>query len=106
MSTYSLAQRSALTDCDNITLLNTESWGNVGGQIAVSLLISGVFGDKVEVFSSNDDRSVHLCRDDLAGQDSSSDGDHSSERALLVCKPLISTLFLLYVLFPAYPFQT
>ena len=87
-----------MTDCDNITLLDTESWGNVGSQIAVSLLVSSVLGDEVEIFSSNDDGSVHLCRNDLAGQDSSSDGDHSSEWALLVCKPHISTLFFFYLL--------
>lgn len=99
-ATHSLAERSALTDSDNITLLNTESWRHVGGQVAVSLLVSGVLGDEVEVFSSDNDRSVHLGRDDFAGQDSPSDGDHTGERALLVCVPHISILSILHSLLP------
>ncbi len=93
--TYSLAERSALADRDNVTLLNTESWRDVGSQIAVPLLVSGVFGYEVEVFASDDNGSVHLGRDDLAGQDSSSNGDHAGEGAFLVCTSHISFLLLL-----------
>lgn len=60
LATYSLAQRSALTNSHSVTILNTESGRNVGGQVAVSLLISGVLGDEVEIFSSDDQSSVHL----------------------------------------------
>jgi len=100
ISTYSLAKGSALTDCDDVALLNTEGWGDVGSQVAVSLLVSGVLGNEVKVLSSDDNGSVHLGRDDLAGQDSSSDGDHTSEWTFLVCKPRISILLFVCFLLP------
>ena len=56
----------------------------MGRKVRVSLLVPGVLGDEVEILSSDDDGSVHLGRDDGAGQDSSADGDKASERALLV----------------------
>lgn len=84
-STYSLAQWSALPNGDLITLNNTESWRNVRSQVLVSLLISGVLGDEVEVFSADDERAVHLGGDNGAGQDTATDRDKAGERALLVC---------------------
>ena len=57
----------------------------MGGKVLVSLLITGVLGDEVEVFSADDQSSVHLGRDDFAGQDTATDGDLSGEGALLVC---------------------
>lgn len=83
---YSLAQRSALADGDHITFFNTESRGNVSGKVGVSLFVSGVLGDEVEVFSADDQGSVHLGRNDGAGKDTASDRNHAGERALLVCK--------------------
>lgn len=74
-STYSFAQRSALSNGDLITLLNTESRRNVSSEVLVSLLITVVLGDVVEVFSADDERTVHLCGDDGAGQDTATDGD-------------------------------
>lgn len=58
----------------------------MSGEVGVSLLVTGVFGDKVKVFSADDQRSVHLGRDDFAGQDTSSDRDLAGEGAFLVCK--------------------
>ena len=54
-------------------------------KVLVSLLVSGVFGDEVEVFSADDEGSVHLGGDDGSGQDTTTDGDEAGERALLVC---------------------
>lgn len=85
ISTYSLAQRSALSNGNLVTLLNTESWRNVRSQVLMSLLVSGVFGDEVEVLAADDDGTVHLGGDDGAGQDTATDRDHSGEGALLVC---------------------
>ena len=48
------------------------------------LLVTVVLGDVVEVFTADDDGTVHLGRDDTAGQDTATDGDHTSEGALLV----------------------
>ena len=53
-------------------------------QVLVSLLISGVLGDEVKVFASDDDCSVHLGRDDGTSQDTATDRDKAGERALLV----------------------
>lgn len=83
---HSLAQRSALANGDLVTLLNTESWRNVRGEVLVSLLISGVLGDEVEVFSADDQSSVHLGGNDGAGEDTASNRDHTGEGAFLVCR--------------------
>ena len=50
----------------------------------MALLVTVVFGLVVEVVSADDDGSFHLGGLDDAGEDSASDGDIRSERALLV----------------------
>lgn len=82
--TYSLAERSALTDGDLIAVLDTESWRDVCGEVLVSLLVTCVLGDEMQVFSADDECAVHLGRDDGAGEDTATDGDKASEWALLV----------------------
>lgn len=82
--TYSLAEGSALANGNLVTLLNTESGRDVGGKVLVSLLVTRVLGDKVEVLSSDNDGSVHLGGNDGAGQDTATDGDGAGEGALLV----------------------
>jgi hypothetical protein len=74
-----------LAHSDGVTLLNTESRGNVCGKVLVSLLVSGVLGDEVEIFSADDQGSVHLGGNDGAGEDTASDRNHASEGAFLVC---------------------
>ena len=64
-------------------------------QVLVSLLVTGVLGNVVEVFAADDDGSVHLGGDDGAGQDTATDGDETSERALLVCRERIIVSFFL-----------
>lgn len=54
------------------------------GNVRVSLFISLVLFDKVQVIHAKDDGAVHFRRLDDAGQDSTSDGDVTGERALLV----------------------
>ena len=90
--TYGLAQRSALSNGNLITLLNTESWRDVRSKVLVSLLVPGVLGDEVEVFSADDESSVHLGGNDGTGQDTATDGDETGERALLVCRGQVSIL--------------
>lgn len=82
--TYSLAQWSALTDCDLVTLLHTESGRDVCGKILVAFLVTCVLGDKVEVFAANDEGTVHLGGNDGARENTATDRDESSEWALLV----------------------
>lgn len=80
----SLRKRSALTNDNNVTLLDTESWGNVSSDVLVSLLVSVVFWNKVEVVSSDDDSSVHFGGNNSSGQNLTSDGDVTDEWTLLV----------------------
>jgi len=83
--TYSLAERSALADGDLVTLLNTESWGDVCGEVLVALLVTGVLWNEVEVLAANDEGTVHLGGNDGTGQDTATNGDKTGEWALLVC---------------------
>ena len=53
-------------------------------EVLVSLLISGVLGDEVEVFSADDECAVHLGGNDGAGQDTATNGHKASEWALLI----------------------
>lgn len=85
VSTYGLAERPALADGNLVTLLNTEGGGNVGGEVLVAALVTGVLGDEVEVLAADDEGTVHLSGDDGAGKDTATDGDETSEGALLVC---------------------
>ncbi len=83
--TYSLAQRSALANGNLITFFNTESRGDVSGEVLVALLVTGVLGDEMEIFPADDEGTVHFGGDDSAGQDTATDGDETGERAFLVC---------------------
>jgi hypothetical protein len=89
-TTYSLAEGTALTDCDLVTIFDTESWADVCGQVLVSLLVTGVFWDEMEVFAANDEGSVHLGGNNSSGQDTATDGDETGEWALLVCECAVS----------------
>ena len=82
--TYSLGQWTALADGNLVTLLNTESWGDVGSEVLVALLVTGVLWDEVKVLATDDKGAVHLGGDDGSGQDTSTDGDLAGEWALLV----------------------
>jgi hypothetical protein len=90
--TYSLRKRSALANGNLVTLLNTESGGNVGGEVLVALLVTRVLGDEVKVLSSDNQSSVHLGGNDGAGQDTATNGDETGERALLVYRRIVSEL--------------
>ena len=50
----------------------------------MSLLVSCIFRDEVQIFSSDDQGSVHFCGDDFAGEDSTAYRDHAGERTFLV----------------------
>lgn len=56
----------------------------MGGKVLVSLLVSSILGDIVEVLSSDDDSVGHLGRVDDTVKDSASNRDIASEGALLV----------------------
>lgn len=86
VETNSLGERTALANGDGVADLDTESGRDVGGNVLVALLVSRVLGHKVQVLSADDDGAGHLGRDDLAGQDTATDRDETSPRALLVCR--------------------
>jgi len=56
----------------------------VRSKVLVSLLVSGVFGDEVKVFSADDECAVHLGGHNSTRKDTTTDGDETSERAFLV----------------------
>lgn len=60
------------------------------GQVVVTLLVPRVFGDEMEVFTTNNKGSVHFGGDNGAGEDTTTDGDLACEGAFLVCRIMIS----------------
>jgi hypothetical protein len=72
------------TDCDLIADVDTECRAGVCSQVLVSLLVTVVLGDVVQVFPADDDGAGHLGRDDAASQDAATDGDETGPWALLV----------------------
>jgi hypothetical protein len=86
LGTYSLGQWAALANGDLVTLLNTESWGDVGSEVLVALLVTRVLWHEVEVLAADDQGAVHLGGDDGTGEDTATDGDETGEWALLVCR--------------------
>ena len=60
----SLRNRFALTSDKNITFSNSEARRNVNGNVSVSLLVSVVLSNVVQVIFSDDNSLVHLGRND------------------------------------------
>lgn len=63
----------------------------MGSQVLVALLVTVVLGDVVEVFTADDDGTVHLRGHNAASQDTATDGNLADEGALLVCLKLLAT---------------
>ena len=85
IESHGLTQGSALSDRENISLLNiSEARRQVSGDVLVTLLKSTVFLYVVEVISSYDDSLCHLRGDAHSFQNSSSDAHVSCERAFLI----------------------
>ena len=57
---HSLAERSALSDQNDVTDFDVEGRLDVSGEVSVSFLVSVVFGHIVEIIASDDDGSLHL----------------------------------------------
>lgn len=55
-----LGEGPALANDDLVTGLDTESGGDVGGEVLVALLVTGVLGDEVEVFTADDQGAWNL----------------------------------------------
>ncbi len=80
----SLGQRTTLSNGDNITLLNSEAWGAVSMNVLVTFLETTVLLDVVKVITTDNNGALHLGGDDKTLEDLSTDGNISSEGALLV----------------------
>ena len=80
----SLGEWSALSASHDISFLNIEAWRAVNGSVVVSLLETVVLLDVVQVVATNNDGSGHLVGNNHGSEDSTTDGNVTSERALLV----------------------
>ena len=80
----SLGQRTALSNGNNITLLHSEAWGAVSMNVLVTFLETTVLLDVVKVITTDNNGALHLGGDDKTLEDLSTDGNISSEGALLV----------------------
>ena len=56
----------------------------MAGEVVMSLLVSLVFPDVVQIVSANDESSLHLHALNNASQDTTTDGDIPCERTLFV----------------------
>ncbi len=80
----SLGQRSALSNSDNISFLNSEAWRTVSNDVGMSLLVSIVLLNVVEIVSSDNNSVSHFVRDNHGSKDLSSNAYISSEWAFFV----------------------
>lgn len=75
----------AFTNGNNISGLDTdEGRAAVSGYILVALLVAIVLAHVVQVVTTDDDSAFHLGADNRTSENTSTDGDVSSEGALLV----------------------
>lgn len=61
-----------------------ESRGQVSGDVSVALFKSVVLGQVVEIVTTNNNSSLHLVGDNNTTENTTTDGDVTSEGALLV----------------------
>ena len=79
-----LGKRAALADGDDVSVLDLEGRGEVGGQVAVALLETVVLLDVVQVVTADRDRALHLGRHADTAEDAAADRHVAGERALVV----------------------
>ena len=85
VETNGLGQGTAFTDSDDITGLNTNEGGRaVRSEVLVSLLVTVVLLDVVQVFTTDNNGAFHLSGDDLTGENTTTNRDVTSERTLLI----------------------
>lgn len=79
-----LGKGTALSNSDNVTLLDGKRRRAVSRNVGVTLLETTVLGNIVQVIPSDDDRSPHLGRDDDSLQDGTANRNVAGKGALLV----------------------
>ena len=80
----SLGEWSAFSNSNNISFLDSEAWRTMSNDVFMSLFISIVFLDVVEIISSDDDGVSHFVRDNHSSKNFSSNANITSEWAFLV----------------------
>lgn len=80
----SLGERSALTNDNNVSFLYWECRWAVYWDVSMSFLISVVFGDIVEIISSDHNGSLHFCWDTNSLKNLASNWDIRSEGTLSI----------------------
>jgi hypothetical protein len=82
-----------LGDRDLVTVAQAEGWRGMGGDVPVPLLETLVLPLVMQVIAADDDSTSHLCRNNNAAKDATTDGDITCERALLVDVRTLDRLF-------------
>ena len=84
VETNSLGEGTALSNGNNISLLDGERGRAVGSNVLVTLFETTVLDNVMQIIPSNDDGSLHLGGDNLSIKDTSSNGNITGKGALLV----------------------
>ena len=80
----SLGKRTALSNGDDITFLDSEGRTAVNSNVLVSLFKTTVLGNVMQIISTDNDGTLHLGGDDQTLEDTSTNTDISSERTFLI----------------------
>merc|ERR1712232_869924 len=84
IKTNCLRQRTALSDGNDIAILNLEGRRAMRWDILVPFLITTVLPDVMKIISSDDNSTLHFGRHDLTDQNSATNRNITSERTFLV----------------------
>lgn len=84
VETNCLGQWAALTNNNFITQVNTESRADVHRQVGVTTFVTVVLGNVVQVFTTDDDSTLHLGGDHTSWQDTTTNGNQTGPWALFV----------------------
>ena len=86
IESHSLGERAALTNGDDVAFLNRKGGTTMGSNILVSLFETTVLANVMKVVPSNNKSSLHFSGNNLSLENSTSDGNVSSERTFFVDK--------------------
>jgi len=81
---HCFAKGTTLSDENNISFFYRESGRNMSRDVGVTLLISVILGNVMQIITSHNNCSLHLGWNDDSLEDLSSNGDIGSEGAFLV----------------------
>jgi len=79
-----LGQTTTFTNHDSVSRTDSESRRAMDGDVLVTLLVTTVLGDEMEVITTDNNGALHLSLCDDTAEDTTTDRDVGSERAFLV----------------------